>query len=169
MTTHAIPKSGVRSSMTALIAVAGAAFVLGLAAPASAEMARVQETNLKPYTIVDGTIPKPLTSEPGDPVRGKKIFVHRKKGNCLACHSAPIPEEQFHGEVGPDLRGVASRLTEAEMRMRLVDARWLNPYTSMPSFYKTDGLTQVKKSFRGKPILTAQEIEDVIAYLKTLK
>ncbi len=120
------------------------------------------------YTVVDDTIPKSLTGKPGDPVAGKKIAIHRKKGNCLACHVMPIPEEQFHGEVGPDLSDTGSNNTEAELRMRLVDPKVLNEDTIMPSFFKP-GTHDVLKKFKGKSILKAQEVEDIIAYLMTLK
>lgn len=136
---------------------------------AQAEMARVQDPGLQPYTIDGQEIPKSLTGQPGDAARGKAVFVNRRKGNCLSCHTAPIPEEDFHGQIGPDLAGVGSRLTEGELRLRLVDAKATLPESLMPSFYRTAGLRQVKKGFEGKPILEAQEIEDVIAYLKTLK
>ncbi len=122
------------------------------------------------YKIVDNSsIPASLTGKPGDPKNGRKVVIHRKKGNCLACHKMPIPEQPFHGEVGPDLAGVGSRLSEGELRLRLVDPKVINPDTIMPAFYKADGFHRVMKKFKGKTILTAQEIEDVVAYLKTLK
>lgn len=153
----------------AACALALAGFALQGAGIAQAEMARVLDPGLMPYTIVDAQIPKSLTGQPGDAARGKAVFVNRRKGNCLSCHTAPIPEEDFHGQIGPDLAGVGSRLNEGEMRLRLVDAKAILPDSLMPSFYRTGGLRQVKKGFEGKPILEPQEIEDVIAYLKTLK
>jgi len=120
------------------------------------------------YTIVNDTIPASLTGVPGDPVAGKKLSIHRKKGNCLACHAMPIPEQQFHGEVGPDLSDVGSNLTEAEIRIRLVNPKIINPDTIMPAFHKVS-LNRVLKKFKGKTILGAQDIEDIIAYLMTLK
>lgn len=141
--------------------------VLGLAvAGVVASGANAQE--MANVNIVDGTIPQSLTGTPGDPVNGRKVAIHRKKGNCLACHQMPIPEQQFHGETGPALHGVGDRMTEAELRMRLVDPKVVDPDTMMPSFYKTD-LHRVLPKFQGKTILSAQEIEDVVAYLKTLK
>lgn len=121
------------------------------------------------YKVVDGGIPKSLTGKPGDAVAGKKTFIDRKRGNCLACHTAPIPEQQFHGMIGPAMEGVAERMTEAEMRLRLVDSKQVNPDTSMPAFHRIAGLNRVPKKFADKPILTAQEVEDVLAYIKTLK
>lgn len=127
-----------------------------------------QSQEMANVNIVDGTIPTSLTGKPGDPVTGRKVVINRKKGNCLACHQMPIPEQQFHGETGPDLSDVGARMSEAELRMRLVDPKVVNPDTMMPSFYKTD-LHRVLKSFQGKTVLDAQEVEDIIAYLKTLK
>jgi len=128
----------------------------------------VQATEMANYTIVDEMIPQSLTGKPGDPVNGKKVVIGRKKGNCLACHVMPIPEQQFHGKAGPALNGVAERMEEADLRMRLVDPKVVNSDTMMPSFYKT-GQHRVLKKFQGKTILSAQEVEDVIAYLLTLK
>ncbi len=124
--------------------------------------------NAAEYVVVDDTIPASLTGKAGDPAAGKKLAIHRKKGNCLACHVMPIPEEQFHGEIGPDISDAGSNYTEAELRMRLVDPKVLNPDTIMPAFLKT-GTTDVLKKFAGKTILKPQEIEDIIAYLMTLK
>ncbi len=143
----------------------------GVAGTAHAEdsYVRVSEQGLKPYTIVNETsIPKRFTDKPGNAMNGRKLFVHRKKGNCLTCHTAPIPEEEFHGQVAPDLAGVAERMSEGEIRLRLVAPKLANPDTPMMAFYKTHGLNQVKKSFQGKPMLNEQELEDVIAYLMTL-
>lgn len=120
--------------------------------------------------IVDGTaIPVPLTAEPGDPERGRAVAINRKQGNCLACHIMPIPEQPFHGEVGPDLSEVASAYSEGELRLRIVDSKVLNPDTIMPAFYRSDGLNRVMKKFQGKTVLTAQQVEDIVAYLLTLK
>ncbi len=121
------------------------------------------------YKVVDDTIPQSLTGKPGDPVKGRKIAINRKKGNCLACHQMPIPEQPFHGEISPDLSGVAERYTAAEIRMRIVDPKVLNEDTIMPSFYRNNGFHRVLKKFQGKTMLSAQEVEDVLAYLMTLK
>ena len=124
--------------------------------------------NAHDYTIVDDTIPASLTGVPGDPVKGKKLAINRKKGNCLACHQMPIPEQQFHGEIGPDLTMVGSYLSEAEIRMRIVNPKVINPDTIMPAFHKVS-MNRVLKKFKGKTILGAQDIEDIVAYLMTLK
>ncbi|MQX36465.1 sulfur oxidation c-type cytochrome SoxX [Roseospira navarrensis] len=122
------------------------------------------------YTVVDGyTIPEPLTETPGDPVMGRKWVINRKLGNCLSCHQMPIPEEQFHGETGPALYGVGDLYDAGELRLRMVDPKVLNPYSMMPAFYKTEGLHRVRTGFEGKTILNAQQVEDIIAYLMTLK
>ncbi len=121
------------------------------------------------YTVTNYGIDAPLAGLKGDAAEGRKIAIDRKKGNCLACHSMPIPEQADHGNVGPDLAAVATRLNESQLRLRVVDPKQINPDTMMPAFHKTEGLHRVLKKFAGKPILTAQEVEHVVAYLKTLK
>jgi sulfur-oxidizing protein SoxX len=127
------------------------------------------EEGLRPYTIVGDAIPASLTGAKGDPARGKAIVFNRQVGLCLLCHSGPFPEERFQGNMAPDLKGAGSRWSEGELRLRLVDARRLNPDTIMPPYYVVDGMNRVSRSFRGKPILTAEQIEDVVAFLATLK
>jgi L-cysteine S-thiosulfotransferase len=114
-------------------------------------------------------LPTPLAGAKGDPQRGRAIVANRQVGLCLLCHSGPFPEERFQGNLAPDLRGAGSRLTEAEIRLRLVDPARANPQSIMPAYYKTDGLTRVAPSYRGKPVLSGEQIEDVVAYLVTLK
>jgi sulfur-oxidizing protein SoxX len=122
------------------------------------------------YQIVDEvSIPKSLTGQPGDPVEGRKVAINTRLGNCLACHKMPVEEQPFHGEVGPDLAGVASRYTEGELRLRVVDPKVVNADTIMPAFYRADGFHRVMKNFQGKSVLTAEQVEDVITYLMTLK
>ena len=122
------------------------------------------------YNIVDEiSIPKPLTDQPGDPVKGREVAINRKKGNCLACHVMPIPEQSFHGEIGPDLNGIGSRYQIGEMRLRVVDSKILNPHTIMPAFYRIDGFNRVAKKFQGKTMLSPQEVEDLLAYLMSLR
>ena len=128
-----------------------------------------QAADMVKFKIVDETIPASLTGKAGDPVNGKKVVIGRKKGNCLACHVMPIPEEQFHGLTGPDLNGVGDRMDEAELRMRIVDPKIIDSDTMMPSFYRNADFHRVLKKFQGKTILSAQEVEDVVAYLMTLK
>ncbi|WP_203072789.1 sulfur oxidation c-type cytochrome SoxX [Falsiroseomonas ponticola] len=111
----------------------------------------------------------PLTATPGDPARGRAIVADRTRGLCLLCHSGPIPEERFQGNLAPPLDGAGLRWSAAELRLRLVDGKRLNPDSIMPSYYRTEGLHRVAPAQRGRPILAAQEIEDVIAYLLTLR
>ncbi len=119
----------------------------------------------------DGEVTQSLTGVPGDPANGRKVFMHRKKGNCLACHqNSDMKDQLFHGEIGPSLDGVGSRYSEAKLRGIVVNAKVaLDEDTIMPAFYRTEGLKRVLKKFQGKTILTAQEVEDVVAYLMTLK
>jgi sulfur-oxidizing protein SoxX len=115
------------------------------------------------------SMPKPLTDAPGDVARGRAIVANRTVGLCLLCHSGPIPEERFQGNLAPSLAGAGSRSTPAQLRLRIADAARLNPDTIMPSYFRVDGLSRVAKNFQGKTILSAQQIEDVVAYLATLK
>jgi L-cysteine S-thiosulfotransferase len=115
------------------------------------------------------SMPESLTGKPGDPARGRAIVANRTVGLCLLCHSAPIREERFQGNLAPDLAGAGARATPAQLRLRIVDAARLNPDTIMPPYYRVDGLDRVARNFRGKTILTAEQIEDVVAYLASLK
>jgi sulfur-oxidizing protein SoxX len=105
----------------------------------------------------------------GDPARGRTIVLNRQVGLCMLCHSGPFPEERFQGDLAPDLKGVGSRYTEEELRLRMVDPAKVNPATIMPSYSKTEGLARVAPGFRGKPVLTPEQIEDVVAFLATLR
>jgi sulfur-oxidizing protein SoxX len=113
-------------------------------------------------------IPDPLTGAKGDPIRGRAIVTNRQVGLCLLCHSGPFPEERFQGNLAPDLRSSA-RLTEGQIRARVVDPRKSNPESIMPAYFETGGRTRVAPSFQGKTILSAEQIEDIVAYLLTLK
>ncbi|MDH3910931.1 MAG: sulfur oxidation c-type cytochrome SoxX [Rhodospirillales bacterium] len=122
------------------------------------------------FKIVDNeSIAKSLTGKPGDPARGREVAINRKQGNCLACHKLPIPEQPFHGEIGPDLSTAGSTYSAGELRLRIVNPKIVNPDTFMPAFYRPFGLHRVAKDFQGKTILTAEQVEDVVAYLTTLK
>lgn len=122
----------------------------------------------RPFAVTGDAIPLSLTGARGDPVRGRAIVINRQY-TCLLCHSGPFPEERFQGDLSPDLTGTGSRWSESQLRLRLVDASRLNPDTIMPSYYRTDGLERVGPAWKGKPILTAAQIEDVVAYLATLR
>lgn len=105
----------------------------------------------------------------GDPERGRKIVLDRYVGLCLLCHGGPFPEERFQGNLAPSLAGVGARLSPEEIRLRIVDASRFNPNTIMPPYFRTEGLERVAPGYRGKTILTAQQIDDVVAFLSTLK
>jgi sulfur-oxidizing protein SoxX len=120
-------------------------------------------------SVAGDAIAQPLAGAVGDAERGRDIVASRQVGLCLLCHSGPFPEERFQGAIGPDLRGTGARLTPGQIRLRIADPARLNPDTVMPSYYKVEGLARVAPAYRGKPILSAQQIEDVVSYLATLK
>jgi sulfur-oxidizing protein SoxX len=115
------------------------------------------------------SIPASLTGTKGDPTRGRAIVTNRQLGLCLLCHSGPFPEERFQGNLAPDLAGAGGRWTEGQLRLRIVDSSRINPATIMPAYHRTDGLTRVAPAWRAKPILSDEQIEDVVAFLATLK
>lgn len=121
------------------------------------------------YEVIGDSIPASLSGAPGDAAKGRSIVANRQVGLCLLCHSGPLPEERFQGNLAPSLAGAGSRWSEGQLRLRLADSRRLNSDTLMPAYYRTDELTQVAKNLQGKPVLEAQQIEDVLAYLMTLK
>ena len=116
-------------------------------------------------------LPEPLTDTPGDAARGKAVAVNSDLGNCLICHEISMPEVPAGaaGDIGPSLDGVGSRLNASELRQRIVDPRQIEPETIMPAYHSTDGLVRVADQYAGQPILSAQQVEDLIAYLLTLK
>jgi len=141
---------------------------LGLAAAAALAIPAAAQP-LQPYTVDGDAIASSLTRKPGDPVRGRAIVADRRVGLCLLCHTAPIPEERFQGDLAPNLEGSGARWTEGQLRLRIVNSRALNPDTIMPSYYHIDDLNRVGRAWSGKPVLTAEQVEDVVAYLTTLK
>ena len=124
---------------------------------------------LRAYEVVGDAIPASLTGAKGDPARGRAIVANRQVGLCLLCHTGPFPEERFQGTLAPDLKGAGTRWSEGQLRLRIVDSSRLNPATIMPPYYRIEGLTRVAPAFTGKPVLNAEQIEDVVAYLATLK
>jgi L-cysteine S-thiosulfotransferase len=146
-------------------ALAGAA---ALAMISIADLAYGNDS-LRPYVVVGDAIPQSLTGAKGDAERGRSIVVNRQVGLCLLCHNGPFPDEKFQGTLAPDLKGSGARATEGQLRLRIVDASRLKADTIMPPYYRVDGLTRVAPAFQGKPILTAEQIEDVVAYLTTLR
>jgi len=119
--------------------------------------------------MVGDAIPASLTGTSGDPAHGRAIVLDRRLGACLLCHTGPFPEERFQGTLAPDLSGAGRRWSAGQLRLRLVDATRLNPETIMPPYYRMDGLTRVGSSWAGKPMLTAEQVEDVVAFLSTLR
>jgi L-cysteine S-thiosulfotransferase len=138
---------------------------------AMAAQASAQEVAPADVKIADYAISDPLTGSAGDAVAGAKTFADRGLGNCLACHAVSALEtEQFHGNVGPALDGVADRWNAEELRAIVVDAKQIfSEETVMPAFYSLDYGITPRKDLVGKTILTAQQVEDVVAYLATLK
>jgi L-cysteine S-thiosulfotransferase len=124
---------------------------------------------LHSFRVVGDAIPASLTGSKGDPARGRAIVANRQVGLCLLCHTGPFPEERFQGTLAPDLNGTGARFTEGQLRLRVVDASAVNKATIMPPYYRVHDLTRVAAGFRGKPILTAEQIEDVVAFLTTLR
>lgn len=125
-------------------------------------------SGLAPYRVDGDAILAPLTEPPGDPARGREVMAGRD-ANCLLCHAVPETGVRFMGNIAPPLSGIGSRLSAAQLRLRVVDQSRLNPETVMPSYYRIEGLTRVASAYRGKPVLTARQIEDVVAFLQTLK
>ncbi|MEE9388760.1 MAG: sulfur oxidation c-type cytochrome SoxX [Paracoccaceae bacterium] len=141
-------------TLAALVLTTGAAFA---------------ETAAMDVSFTDGAVTDSLTGVAGDAANGRKVFASRKKGNCLACHANSDQSDQlFHGEVGPSLDGAGERWTEAELRGLLTNSKETFEDTIMPAFYRTSGFSRNQEKFEGKTILSAQEIEDVLAYLQTL-
>ena len=137
------------------------AALLETSLPASAQA-------LRPYAVVGDAIPEPLANARGDVARGRALVAERTS-TCILCHSGPFPEQKFQGDLAPSLAGSGGRWSEGQLRLRLVDASRLNAATIMPSYFRVDGLQRVGPSWRGKPILSAEQIEDVVAYLASLR
>lgn len=121
-----------------------------------------------PWSAQDGAIPKPLADIEGDPERGRRVALEPSLGDCTICHRLPVGEQRFHGTVGPPLAGVGARLSAGELRLRLVDPSVVNPRTVMPAYCTTGDRHRVAPRYAGEPILTAQQIEDLVAWLTTL-
>ncbi len=121
-----------------------------------------------PLAVEGDAIPRPLAAR-GSAERGRALVADRQASLCLLCHAAPLPAPNLHGDLGPDLAGVSARLTAGQLRLRVADARRLNPDSLMPTYVRRDGLTRVGGTWAGRPVLDAQQIEDVVAWLLTLK
>ncbi len=142
--------------------------IAALIAASCAFACHVGAEELLPYNIAGDGIAESLTGTPGDAARGRALVLARTT-TCILCHSGPFPETRFQGDLAPDLSGAGNRWTVSQLRLRLVDAARFNPETIMPSYYRTDRLVRVGRNFAGKPILSAAEIEDIVAFLATLR
>jgi sulfur-oxidizing protein SoxX len=145
-----------------LIALVGTAMpAAGLSTAPNSERSTPQTAGLS----------RPLTDKPADAARGMAVAADPNRGNCVICHEIPLAGVQpaAYGDIGPSLQGVGSRLTVPQLRQRLVDPKTVSPQTVMPAYFKTTGLTRVRSPYVGKPVLSAQDIEDVVAYLATLR
>jgi sulfur-oxidizing protein SoxX len=162
-----MPKLGSRpspvKSMADELSAMAAALVLLAIIPS-----QLGAQELQPYEIVGDAIPESLTGIKADPARGRIIVVDRQRGLCLLCHTGPFPEQRFQGNLAPDLSGVGSRWSEGQLRLKIVDSRRLNPATIMPPYYSMDGLVRVGRNWQDKPVLSADQVEDVVAFLTTL-
>ena len=143
-----------------LAALSGSCLLLEPGNPAADEAAG--------YRVVDLSVPESLTGRPGDRLRGERIVRDADNATCLICHAIPLPNEPDPGNLGPPLKGVGSRYTAGELRLRLIDPKIVNPDTVMPSYYKREGLRRVAPEYRNQSIYSAEDIEDVIAFLLTL-
>ena len=122
------------------------------------------------WEMQDFAIAEPLCGLVGDAERGRELAADSHGGNCLACHQMPIPEESFHGTIGPPLHGIGARYSAAQIRLRIVDEQQVNPMTIMPGFYRDPSkANRVADAFWGKTFLSAQQVEDLVAYLVTLQ
>jgi sulfur-oxidizing protein SoxX len=160
-TRHALVR---RRLVAAALAYASALALAGAAVAADSPPAAAVSLN-----VVDDGIPEPQAASSGDAARGLRLLVARDAANCVLCHAIPDATVRFAGDVGPSLAGVGARLTIPQLRLRVADNRRVHPATIMPSYYRNDGLALVASAYRCKPILSATEIEDVVAYLATLR
>ncbi len=121
------------------------------------------------YTVVEDGIPVALTTQPGDATRGRDIVTNRQVGMCQLCHQVPASNDRFQGDIATNLAGAGARWTVPQLRLRIVDSRRVNAESVMPAYFKTQSLSRVGANWRDKPILNAQQVEDVVAWLATLK
>jgi L-cysteine S-thiosulfotransferase len=159
-----------RAIFSHVILAAAAVLLATVALIAHVRTAAAQPANtLVPFSVTGDIIAAPLDNKIGDGARGRSLVRDRQLGNCLICHAAPEPDERFMGNLAPDLKGVGARLTSGQIRLRLVDQTRINPDSIMPPYYRTEDLSRVAPRYRGQPALSAQQIEDIVAYLATLK
>jgi L-cysteine S-thiosulfotransferase len=157
--------AGHRAPRTTALRNATAVALLWVAAAGTAR-ADVAPSDVR---IIGDGVPEPVAAAPGDATRGRAFVVARDNANCVLCHAVPDPAVRFSGNVGPSLAGVGGRLTAAQLRLRVADNLRVNPESVMPSYYRVAGLDRVAPPYAGKPILSAAEVEDLVAYLSTLR
>ena len=150
-----------RAALLQLLSVAAMSAAAAAQEPAADRAARDQDAKTLAQTS--------LTGAPGNAAKGREIVRNRHVGLCLLCHSGPFPEERLQGTLAPSLSGAGARWSAADLRLRMIDSRLANPKTIMPPYFRSDGLTRVAPAFQGRTILSAEQIEDVVAYLMTLK
>jgi sulfur-oxidizing protein SoxX len=158
--------SNSRTMLTAsrlIAALAAASVAIGAAA------ADAGSGNLATFRVVGDGIPQAIGGAAGNADRGRALLLGRESANCVVCHALSDPGVRFSGNLGPPLGGVARTFSVAQLRLRVVDNMRVNPTTIMPSYYRVEGLDRVAAAYRGKPILDAGQVEDIVAYLATLK
>lgn len=156
--------------MRLTLAIAALLLATSSLSDAIAQATEIREPGLIPYAVKDYAIEQSLTGKPGDAAKGRALAVTSGQGNCVICHKLPIPEVAFRiGNVGPDLTEVGGRLTPGEIRMRIVNPKLLNEETIMPAYYRVSGLNRVAPNFANKPMLSPEQVEDLVAYLSSLK
>ena len=133
------------------------------------EVSGASAESLQRFESVGDAIPQSLTGTAGDVAKGRTLVMNRQTGLCVLCHSGPFPDPRMQGNIAPNLEGVGGRLSEGQLRLQMVDSARNNPDTIMPSYYRIEGLERVAPKFQGKPLLSAAEIEDVVAYLQSLQ
>lgn len=142
---------------------------LGFFVAASIVISAASSAQTLPYRVVADGIPLALTDTPGDAARGREIVVNRQIGMCPLCHQVPSATDRFQGDIATNLAGAGARLTVPQLRLRMVDSRRVNSHSVMPAYYQSNGLTRVGATWRDRPILDAHQVEDVVAWLATLK
>ena len=150
-----------------IAALAGAAAATTESVAASA--VKSEPGNLAGFSVIADGIPEAIGGATGNAERGRALILGREAANCVLCHAVPEPSLRFSGNLGPPLGGVARTLSVAQLRLRIVDNMRVNPTTIMPSYYRIEGFDKVAGAYRGKPILDAEQIEDIVAYLATLR
>ena len=150
-------------------APSAAAWAAALVTTAAASAVHAAPTSPQAYEVVGDAIPQPLQGLVGDASRGRALVTDRREGLCLLCHRGPFPEERFQGDLSTDLSGAGARWTPGQLRLRLTDAKRLNPDSLMPAYHRSEGLQRVGSAWQGRPLFSAQQVEDVVAFLNTLK